>query len=135
MEYAGDSPGDGPKNRTAWAGVGDGVLSHDAGGDGQITQDREFAATDWDPTAKDDRTALLAWGNASELGRSQGVKEINGLRGRIHLALRSRRGERGGRRPGRDVVLCGTMMRRVLADLGVARSNMCQTGFGSRRNP
>ena len=134
MEYAGDSPGGGPKTRTAWTGAGDGVLFHDAGNDGQITDGREFAATEWDPIAKDDRTALLAWGNASELGRSQGVKEINGLRGWIHLAFRNRRGERGGRRAGRDVVLCGTMMRRVLADLGVARSNMCQAGFGSRRN-
>ena len=66
MEYAGDSPGDGPKTRTARAGVGDGVLFYDAGNDGQITEGREFAVTEWDPTANDDRTALrgrtFAWG-------------------------------------------------------------------------
>ena len=53
-----DSDGDGLANRTAWAGVGDGVLFYDAGGDGQITQDREFVFTEWDPTAKDDMAAL-----------------------------------------------------------------------------
>ena len=58
MEYAGDSPGGGPKTRTASAGVDDGVLFHDAGGDGQITEGREVVFTEWDPTAKDDRTAL-----------------------------------------------------------------------------
>ena len=53
-----DSDGDGLKNRTAWAGVGDGVLFYDAGGDGKITEDREFVFTEWDPTAKDDMAAL-----------------------------------------------------------------------------
>ena len=53
MDYAGESPGGGPKTRTAWTGAGDGVLFHDAGGDGQITDGREFAATEWYPTARD----------------------------------------------------------------------------------
>jgi len=84
MDCAGESPGDGPKTRTAWAGVGDGALFRDAGGDGQITEGREVAVTEWDPTAKDDRTEPRVWGEVSELGR---------LRTRIHLAARS--GRRG----------------------------------------
>lgn len=79
MDYAGDSLWRGPKNRTAWA-EDDGVLFHDTGGDGQITEGREFVFTEWDPTARDDTTALRGRGEASELGR---------LRRRIHLTSRS----------------------------------------------
>jgi len=89
VEYAGESPGNGPKTRTAWAGVGDGVLFHDAGGDGQITEDREFVFTEWNPKAEDERTALRAQGGASEFRCLRGIKEVNGLRGRIHLTSKN----------------------------------------------
>jgi len=36
------------------------VLFYDAGGDGKITQKREYVFTEWDPTAKDDMAALRA---------------------------------------------------------------------------
>ena len=49
---------DGLQHRTAWAGTGDGVLFYDVGGDGKITEQREYVFTDWDPTAKDDMAAL-----------------------------------------------------------------------------
>jgi Ca2+-binding RTX toxin-like protein len=58
-----DSENSGLKHRTAWAGVGSGVLFIDLGGvndtgDGMITQKREYVFTEWDPTAKGDLEAL-----------------------------------------------------------------------------
>lgn len=53
-----DMAGDGRQHRTAWAGSGDGVLVFDADGDGLISERNEVVFTDWDPTAKDDMTAL-----------------------------------------------------------------------------
>ena len=47
-------------HRTAWAGVGNGVLFFDADGDGKISQDLEYIFTKWDPTATSDLEALRA---------------------------------------------------------------------------
>ena len=53
-----DVVGDGRQHRTAWAGVGDGVLVRDDGNDGTINQYREVVFTEWDPTARTDFEAL-----------------------------------------------------------------------------
>jgi len=53
--------GDGLDHRTAWAGVGDGVLFFDVGGDGAITEQREYVFTEWDPTAASAREALRSY--------------------------------------------------------------------------
>nr|WP_188311850.1 hypothetical protein [Salinarimonas soli] len=53
-----DMAGDGYQHRTAWAGVGNGVLVIDADGDGQITERREVVLDDWDVTAGGDLQAL-----------------------------------------------------------------------------
>ena len=53
-----DMAGDGLKHRTAWAGVGDGVLVLDLGNDGVIDQQKEIDFTQWDPTATSDMQAL-----------------------------------------------------------------------------
>lgn len=53
-----DSEGTGLLHRTAWAGVGSGVLFYDADGNGAISQKREYVFTEWDPTAKGDLEAL-----------------------------------------------------------------------------
>ncbi|WP_454818868.1 hypothetical protein [Labrys neptuniae] len=53
-----DFNGDGYRTRTAWAGKGDGILIFDADGDGKISNSREFAFTEWDPTADSDLDAL-----------------------------------------------------------------------------
>lgn len=89
-----DSDGDGLANRTAWAGVGDGVLFYDAGGDGKITQDREFVFTEWDPTAKDDRTALRSRGKEEEC-RHPRFGQVSKARSRMSCAEtgRARAGE------------------------------------------
>ena len=50
--------GDGYDHRTAWAGVGDGVLVFDADGDGKISSKKEVVFTDWDPSAGSDMEAL-----------------------------------------------------------------------------
>lgn len=55
-----DVVGDGKQHRTAWAGIGDGVLVRDAGNDGLITAANEIDFTQWDPTAASDMQALLA---------------------------------------------------------------------------
>lgn len=44
-----DSEGTGLKNRTAWAGAGDGVLFYDADSDGTISDDPEYTFTEWAP--------------------------------------------------------------------------------------
>lgn len=49
---------DGLKHRTAWAGVGDGVLVRDAGNDGVIKFAHEIDFTQWDSSAKSDLEAL-----------------------------------------------------------------------------
>jgi hypothetical protein len=54
-----DMTGDGYKNRTAWAGVGNGVLFVDPTGAGQLTQANQIIFTKWDPGAKSDMQALL----------------------------------------------------------------------------
>lgn len=53
-----DMDGDGKKNRTAWAGAGDGVLVRDAGNDGIIELKEEIDFTSWAPSAKSDLEAL-----------------------------------------------------------------------------
>ena len=53
-----DSNGDGKLHRTAWAGVGSGVLFFDPTGTGAITQKNQYVFTEWDPTAKGDLEAL-----------------------------------------------------------------------------
>ena len=50
--------GDGLEHRTAWAGAGDGVLFFDADGSGDISEQREYVFTEWDPTATSDLEAL-----------------------------------------------------------------------------
>jgi hypothetical protein len=55
-----DAGGEGLEHRTAWAGVGDGVLFYDADGDGKISQKREFVFTEWDPSAPGDLEALAS---------------------------------------------------------------------------
>ncbi|TWC00217.1 hemolysin type calcium binding protein [Bradyrhizobium macuxiense] len=54
-----DVTGDGYQNRTAWAGVGNGVLFLDTTGTGQLTQANQIIFTKWDPGAKSDMQALL----------------------------------------------------------------------------
>jgi hypothetical protein len=49
---------DGYQQRTAWAGVGNGVLVFDVDGDGKISQSKEFVFTQWDPSATSDMQAL-----------------------------------------------------------------------------
>jgi hypothetical protein len=53
-----DSSNDGLQNRTAWAGVGDGVLFYDPDNTGEITEKRQYVFTEWDPTATSDIEAL-----------------------------------------------------------------------------
>ena len=53
-----DAGGDGLLHRTAWAGVGDGVLFFDANNDNRIGEKREYVFTEWDPTASSDLAAL-----------------------------------------------------------------------------
>ncbi len=55
-----DMAGDGRQHRTAWAGVGNGVLVLDINNNGQITQQNQVVFTDWDPSAKNDMQALAA---------------------------------------------------------------------------
>jgi hypothetical protein len=54
-----DMTGSGRQNRTAWAGVGNGVLFFDPTGNGQLTQANQIVFTDWDPSATTDMQALL----------------------------------------------------------------------------
>lgn len=53
-----EQDGDGYRQRTAWAGAGNGVLMLDLNGDVQITQADEYQFTQWDPTATSDLQAL-----------------------------------------------------------------------------
>ncbi|MCW1754959.1 Hint domain-containing protein [Rhizobium acaciae] len=53
-----DLDGDGYQHRTAWAGTGTGVLVIDADADGKISRSKEFAFTEWDPSATSDLEAL-----------------------------------------------------------------------------
>ncbi|MBL4626494.1 MAG: hypothetical protein JKY00_00365 [Roseicyclus sp.] len=55
-----DSTNDGLLNRTAWAGVGNGVLFFDADASGDISSTREYVFTEWDPTAATDLEALAS---------------------------------------------------------------------------
>ncbi len=63
-----DSNGDGLKNRTAWAGAGDGVLFYDADGDNEISEAREYIFTEWDPTADSDIAALRSYFDSNKDG-------------------------------------------------------------------
>lgn len=69
-----DSEGTGLKNRTAWAGAGDGVLFYDADGDGTISDDREYVFTVWDPTAEDDQAALRSRFDLNGDGKLSGAE-------------------------------------------------------------
>ncbi len=53
-----DTAGDGQQHRTAWAGVGDGVLVLDVNNNGIIDQKDQIDFTTWDPTAQTDMQAL-----------------------------------------------------------------------------
>ena len=53
-----DLNGDGQQTRMAWAGAGTGVLVIDADGDGKISQEKEFAFTEWDANAEGDLEAI-----------------------------------------------------------------------------
>ncbi|MDR9805485.1 hypothetical protein [Rhizobium hidalgonense] len=53
-----DLDGDGYQHRTAWAADGTGVLIIDADADGKISRSKEFAFTEWDPSATSDLEAL-----------------------------------------------------------------------------
>ena len=55
-----DASGDGYKNRTAWAGAGNGVLFVDLSGKGVLTQASQFEFTRWDPSATSDLQALAS---------------------------------------------------------------------------
>lgn len=55
-----DTGGDGFLHRTAWAGVGDGILFFDPDGRDAITEKRQFIFTEWDPTATSDLEALAS---------------------------------------------------------------------------
>jgi Ca2+-binding RTX toxin-like protein len=64
-----DTAGDGYKHRTAWAGVGNGVLAIDADNDEKITERKEIVFADWDPSAKDDMAALKAVFDTNDNGK------------------------------------------------------------------
>ena len=53
-----DMAGDGYQHRTAWAGVGNGVLMLDLNGTGDVDSPRAFNFTSWDPSASSDMEAL-----------------------------------------------------------------------------
>jgi len=53
-----DLDNSGYMRRTAWAGKGDGVLVFDADDNGKISSSKEFAFTEWDPSANGDLEAL-----------------------------------------------------------------------------
>jgi len=61
--------GDGLGHRTDWAGVGDGVLFFDIGGDGEIAEQREYVFTEWDPTATSDLEALRSYFDTNNDGK------------------------------------------------------------------
>ena len=84
-----DTGGDGLLHRTAWAGAGDGVLFYDMNGDGQISDQREFVFTEWDPTAKGGGAARRMRGKmeAGRLGkgvRERTVGELGKSRGSVN---------------------------------------------------
>ncbi|MEL7127931.1 MAG: calcium-binding protein [Pseudomonadota bacterium] len=53
-----DGSGDGLVQKTAWAGMGDGVLFYDPDNLNKIVEARQFVFTEWDPTATSDMEAL-----------------------------------------------------------------------------
>lgn len=53
-----DLDGDGYLNRTAWAGLGTGVLVTDTNNDGKINRSSEFVFTEWDSSATGDLEAI-----------------------------------------------------------------------------
>ncbi|MBL4766558.1 MAG: hypothetical protein JKY94_02400 [Rhodobacteraceae bacterium] len=53
-----DATGDGLQNQTAWAGAGNGVLFYDPDDTGEITDQRQYVFTEWDPTATSDIEVL-----------------------------------------------------------------------------
>jgi Ca2+-binding RTX toxin-like protein len=53
-----DADGTGLLHRTAWAGVGNGVLFYDPKSLGVIAEKSQYVFTEWDPTAKGDLEAL-----------------------------------------------------------------------------
>ncbi|WP_246662647.1 DUF4214 domain-containing protein [Rhizobium sp. P44RR-XXIV] len=53
-----DLDNSGYMRRTAWAGKGDGVLVFDADDNGKVSSSKEFAFTEWDPSANGDLEAL-----------------------------------------------------------------------------
>ncbi|MCP4318481.1 MAG: hypothetical protein GY789_21300, partial [Hyphomicrobiales bacterium] len=55
-----DAGGDGLLYRTAWADAGDGVLYYDPDNLNEIVERRQYAFTEWDPTATSDIEALAA---------------------------------------------------------------------------
>lgn len=64
-----DVENDGYKYRTAWAGIGNGVLAIDADGDGEVDQQKEIIFTEWDPSAKDDMAALKSVFDTNDNGK------------------------------------------------------------------
>jgi Ca2+-binding RTX toxin-like protein len=53
-----DSDGTGKLHRTAWAGVGSGVLFYDPKSLNAVAEKNQYVFTEWDPTAKSDLEAL-----------------------------------------------------------------------------
>ncbi len=74
-----DADGTGQKNRTAWAGQGDGVLFYDADGSNSINDNREYIFTEWDPTARDDLSALRSRFDGNGDGKLTGA-ELGGFK-------------------------------------------------------
>ena len=75
---------EGLKHRTAWAGAGDGVLFYDTetvgqAGYNEISDIREYVFTEWDPTAKDDLSALRSRFDTNGDGRLSG-SELNNFK-------------------------------------------------------
>ncbi|WP_156585590.1 hypothetical protein [Ensifer sp. Root31] len=61
--------GDGYERRTAWAAEGTGVLVLDMGGDGKITESKEFVFTEWAPGATGDLAALKSGFDTNQNGK------------------------------------------------------------------
>ncbi|MDP9633000.1 UNVERIFIED_ORG: hypothetical protein J2W85_005085 [Ensifer adhaerens] len=64
-----ETNGDGYQRRTAWAGDGNGVLVIDLGGDGRISEEKEFAFAQWDSGASGDLAALKSVFDTNQNGK------------------------------------------------------------------
>ena len=74
-----DVHGDGTKTRSAWAGDGNGVLVIDADGDGTISQEKEFAFTQWDASATSDLAAIKSVFDSNHNGKLDAGDALGGF--------------------------------------------------------